>query len=93
MKRDPKENYVKRHMNSINVRKIKPIFYCKCVKCGMEYKRETMYECSFLDDWFEYTVEKTGCTECFSSKYDFLKWLQNKNILYTEEWLRGSVSK
>lgn len=93
MKRDPKENYVQRHMNSIDVRKIKPFFYRKCAKCGMEYKRETMYECSFLDDWFEHTNIKSGCTECFSSADDFKKWLQKNNILYTEERLRGSICR
>ena len=53
MKRDPKERFIKIHMDSITVKKIKPLlFWYKCEKCKKEFVREPMYSCSYLDDFF-----------------------------------------
>ena len=88
MKRDPKQTYIENHMKSISVNKIFPfLFYCKCEKCGMEYIREPMYECS-SKDWLlgKYHYVR-GCTNCFSNKKVFTEWLQDNDYLYTEEYL------
>ena len=40
MRRDPEEQYIKKKMDSITVKKIYPRFlYHRCNKCGFEYKR------------------------------------------------------
>jgi hypothetical protein len=88
VKRDPKQQYIDEHISSIRVKKIYPfLFYHQCLKCGMEYIREPMYECSYRDWFFEHTSYHEGCSNCFSSENDFKKWLQDKKILYTEETL------
>ena len=52
MKRDPKERFIKIHMDSISVKKIKPlVFWHKCEKCKKEFVREPIYSCSYLDDF------------------------------------------
>lgn len=96
MKRDPVEIYIKKRMDSITVNKIKPLFlWHKCPKCNKEFRREPMYCCNCKDDWFDFDCynEYYGCTHCFSSKDNFVKWLQDNNILYTEDSLREICKK
>lgn len=89
MKRDPRQQYIDEHMSSIRIKKIYPfLFYHQCLKCGMKYIREPMYECSCRDWLFGHnTLYCEGCSNCFGSKNDFKKWLQDKKILYTKEIL------
>ena len=47
MKRDPAERYIKQHIASITVKKIRPLFlWYECKKCHKEFRREPMYHCS-----------------------------------------------
>ena len=88
MKRDPKERFIKIHMDSISVKKIKPlVFWHKCEKCKKEFVREPIYSCSYLDDFWEYYHEYYGCSHCFQDKDEFVIWLQDTGILYTEDSL------
>lgn len=88
MKRDPKEKFVADHLNSISIHEFTPIFfYHHCDKCGMEYKRELMYECDFRDYMSSFVIRRIGCSRCFPSKNDFRKWLEETGKLYTREFL------
>ncbi len=92
MKRDPEEQYIKKKMASITVKKIYPrFFYHRCIKCGFEYKKEPMYKCN-LDDRILIDVTYTyyGCNHCFDSKAQFIKYLQDSGITYTEKSLRDT---
>ena len=86
MKRDPNEIQKIKYFKHIWVRRCVPIFYHKCCKCDMEYRLEPMYECSYEDhlfvDWQNY---KYGCTECFSNKEEFRKYLEDEGFLLTKE--------
>lgn len=89
MKRDPVERYIKKRMDSISVKKIRPLsLRCQCEKCHKEYRRELMYRCNcgIYNDYY-------GCTHCFPNKDNFLKWLQNNDILYTEESLKNCLKR
>ncbi len=88
MIRDPKEKYVSDCLNSVSIHKFFPIlFYYRCDKCGMEYKRELMYECEFRDCTTYFVLRNMGCSHCFFSKNDFRKWLEKTGKLYTKEFL------
>ena len=89
MKRDPKERFIKIHMDSISVKKIKPLlFWYKCEKCKKEFVREPMYHCSCLKYFWEHYFEYYGCSHCFQDKNEFVTWLQYIGRLYTEESLK-----
>jgi hypothetical protein len=89
MKRDPKERFIKIHMDSITVKKIKPLlFWYKCEKCKKEFVREPIYSCSYLDDFWEHHYIYHGCSHCFQDKNEFVTWLQDTGRLYTEESLK-----
>lgn len=89
MKRDPKERFIKIHMDSITVKKIKPLlFWYKCEKCKKEFRREPIYSCRYLNYFYERYSIYHGCSHCFSDKNEFVKWLQDTRRLYTEESLR-----
>lgn len=92
MKRDPKEQYIKKKMKSITFKKIHPrFFYHKCNKCGFEYKKELMYKCSLNDRVLEnVTYTYYGCTHCFSSLIQFTKYLQDSGMIYTEKSLKDT---
>lgn len=87
MQRNPIQHAKKRYFDNISIKKIKPLlFYTECNKCGMEYKRETMYECQCpLEPRLEITNYVRGCSHCFTSKNDFRDYLENNNIIYTDE--------
>lgn len=88
MQRDPRQQYINQHLKSIRIKTIKPLFlYEKCCKCSMEYKRERMYECSFQNAFIDQTNYVQGCSHCFESAEDFRKYLEDNDILYTEESL------
>lgn len=96
MKRDPAERYIKQRMDSITVKRVRPLFlWYECKKCHKEFRREPMYHCSCQDDWFKYGIynDYYGCTHCFPNKNNFLKWLQDNDILYTEESLKKLFKK
>jgi hypothetical protein len=89
MKRDPKERFIKIHMDSISVKRVKSrFFWHRCEKCRQEFRREPMYECECLDEFslssFYYYF---GCTNCFSDKDKFVEWLQDTGRVYTNESL------
>lgn len=89
MKRDPKERFIKIHMDSISVKRVKPLLvWHKCEKCKKEFVREPIYSCSYLDDYWEHYYEYYGCSHCFQDKNEFVTWLQDTGRLYTEESLR-----
>lgn len=88
MKRDPKQKYIEDHMKTIVVKKCFPlIFYKKCAKCGMEYKKEPMYSCSKQDSLLTHTNYTMGCSHCFNNKEEFKKWAEDNGYLYTEKSL------
>lgn len=88
MIRDPKEKFVNDCLNSISIHKFFPIlFYYRCDKCGMEYKRELMYECESEDYVTSFVIRRMGCAHCFPSKNDFRKWLEKTGKLYKREFL------
>lgn len=88
MIRDPREKFINDHLNSISIHKFFPIlFYYHCGKCGMEYKRELMYECKCRDYMTSFTIYRTGCSRYFPSKNDFRKWLEKTGKLYKREFL------
>lgn len=89
MKRDSAERYIKEHMDSISVKKIRPLsLRCQCEKCHKEYRRELMYRCNcgIYNNYY-------GCDQCFPNKNNFLKWLQDNDILYTEESLKNCLKR
>ncbi|NSK77510.1 hypothetical protein [Blautia massiliensis (ex Durand et al. 2017)] len=89
MKRDSAERYIKEHMDSISVKKIRPLsLRCQCEKCHKEYRRELMYRCNcgIYNNYY-------GCAQCFPNKNNFLKWLQDNDILYTEESLKNCLKR
>ena len=94
MKRDPAERFIKIHMDSISVKKIKPlVFWYKCEKCKKEFVRELIYNCSYFDYFWEHYFEYYGCSHCFQDKDEFVKWLQDTGRLYTEDSLRKICKK
>lgn len=89
MKRDPEKQYIKEKMESIRVKKIHPrFFYHTCVKCHFEYKKEQMYQCDWDDSLLIRSYTRYGCSHCFNSETEFVKYLQDNGILYTEETLK-----
>lgn len=87
--RDPAERYIKEHMDSIRVKKIRPLFlWCQCEKCHKEFRRELIYHCSGLRYFLEHYFGYYGCSHCFQDKDEFAKWLQDTERLYTEDSLR-----
>lgn len=92
MKRDPAEKYIKKHMDSISVKKMRPVFlWCRCEKCHKEFRREPIYSCSYLDDFWEHYFKCYGCSHCFKDKDEFVTWLQDTGMLYTEVLLRENI--
>lgn len=92
MKRDPKERFIKIYMDSISVKKIKPLLvWYKCEKCKKEFVREPIYSCSYLDVFWEHYFEYYGCSHCFQDKDEFVKWLQATGRLYTEDSLKRKL--
>lgn len=89
MERNPKEKYIKHFMNSIKIKTFIPIvFWYRCNKCGMEYKRELIYKGIKEDDtFFGEKASLIGCCHCFKNSEDFKKWLNEINFLYSEEYL------
>lgn len=89
MKHDPAERYIKERMDSISVKKIRPLsLRCQCEKCHKEYRRELMYRCNcgIYNNYY-------GCAHCFQDKEEFVKWLQDTGSLYTEDSLRKICKK
>lgn len=94
MKRDPVEIYIKERMDSISVKKIRPLFlWHQCEKCHKEFRREPIYSCSYLKYFWEHYYEYYGCSHCFQDKDEFVKWLQDTGKLYTEDSLRKLCKK
>ncbi len=94
MKRDSRKVEIQKYLKSIRVKKIKPIFFWEeCKKCGLEFRRENIYECIYTSFPFERTSHFYGCTNCFHGEEHFVKWLQDNDFLYTEEklqkWLKS----
>ena len=89
MKRDPEKQYIKEKMESIRVKKIHPrFFYHTCTKCKFEYRKEHMYQCDWDDSLLINSYTRYGCSHCFDSETQFVKYLQDKGILYNEESLK-----
>ena len=65
----------------------------KCEKCKKEFVRELIYNCSYLDYFWEHYFEYYGCSHCFQDKDEFVKWLQDTGRLYTEDSLRKICKK
>lgn len=87
MKRDPIKQAMKQYYNAVSFKKFKPrFFYTRCNVCGQEFKGETMYECSYHDDYFSMTHYFYGCSECFESKESFTKHCYDNIILPKEAW-------
>ena len=86
MKRDPKEKAYNDYVKSVVNKKIFPLFfYRKCDKCGMEVKRETMYESSRKNEFLEgRTRYYYGCTSCFKSLENFEDYIK-RNIIWSKE--------
>ena len=85
MKRNPCEVEKIKYYKNIHIKKCFPILYTECCKCKMEYKFESMYECSYMSHIIDWIFYKHGCTECFSSKDEFRKYLENTGTLLTED--------
>lgn len=72
-----------------HAKKIRPLsLRCQCEKCHKEYRRELMYRCNcgIYNNYY-------GCAQCFPNKNNFLKWLQDNDILYTEESLKNCLKR
>ncbi len=96
MKRNPREEFVKDIKNRSKVKKIYPLFfYQKCDKCGMEFRRETMYEYETPSLVFENVRCYTrGCTECYPTFSQFeneMKSKTEKNIATYLDWKDGKI--
>lgn len=87
MKRDPKEEYIKRYMKSIKIKKNYPrLYWRKCERCGMEYVKEPMLESfSLLSPNHDIIVTHCVCTNCFKNEETFKTWLQDVGLLYRKE--------
>lgn len=93
MKRDPIEAAANEKLRSIKVKTIKPlVLWTRCCKCGNEFKREEMYQCSFEDFFLAQTHYVCGCGHCFESCDEFVDYLRENHILYSAEELRDPVS-
>lgn len=87
MQRNPIEQKKIKYYKNIQYRKIKPLFlWTKCVKCGNEFRRETMYELGEPSVIFSYYYFKQGCQNCFSSMDDFKKWCEENVLIKPEEF-------
>ena len=84
MKRDPINHIKNKYIANINIREMRPLYFRRCKKCGLEFKYEKMYECSH-SPYFIMTHYEYGCKECFSSKEDFRRYLENKKVLLKDE--------
>lgn len=85
-RRNPFEEKKKRYFDCLRIKKIHPwLIYHDCIKCGDEFCREPMYECTESQFDFSFNIYYTGCTHCFSSKEDFRKYLEDRGCIYTEE--------
>jgi len=86
MKRNPRDLIKMSYFNNLKIRKFTPwLFYYKCDKCGNEYKRELMYQCSEPSivgvTWNYYT---RGCSHCFANEFEFRKWLEETGKILSE---------
>ena len=85
-RRNPLEEMKKKYFKGLKIKKIHPwLTYFDCIKCGDEFCREPMYECSEPDNYFTWHHYYRGCTHCFSSNEDFRKYLEDKGYIHTEE--------
>ena len=87
-RRNPLEETKKRYFKYLNIRKIHPwLFYHECIKCGDEFCREPMYECSEHSAYFSMINYYKGCCHCFNSEEEFRRYLEeNKNILVEDDF-------
>lgn len=92
MMRNPEIREQKRSQKRMKFRQITPkIFYRECVKCGMEYKLEPVWECrekvryDFLPGSEIYRYH--GCKNCFSDIKSFRDYLTSQKyiIMQAEE--------
>ena len=85
-RRNPEEVEKKRYFNGITIRKIYPwLAYHRRVKCGDEFCREYMYECSEPIIGFSMYNYYEGCTHCFNSKTEFRQYLEDHGKIYTKD--------
>lgn len=85
-RRSPLVEMKKKYFKNLTIREIHPwLFYHKCVKCGDEFCRETMYGCEERSVYFEWWYHYEGCTHCFNSKDEFKKYLEDKGTILTEK--------
>lgn len=88
MKRNPNIKILNDYLATISIKKIRPrVFYKKCCRCGMEYKREPMYRLSYYPFAFFTEHEHTvyGCSHCFDSQEDFVKYAKEQRYIMTDE--------
>jgi hypothetical protein len=86
MMRDPKIQEQKRLQKKIRFRQITPIiFYRECLKCGMEYKLEPVWEYRGEVKYEFLPVSEVyhyhGCKHCFPSVKDFRDYLKSQNCI------------
>ncbi len=84
--RNPLEVIKKRYFKHLIIKKIYPLlFYKKCIKCGNEFCRESMYKCKEPSIYFLWSKYFTGCTHCFKSKEELKKYLEENGRILTED--------
>ena len=80
MKRNPKVEFIKDIKKRSKAKKIYPLFFFeKCDKCGMEFKREIMYEYEspyLLFERHKYYIH--GCKECYPTFEQFSAEMKDK---------------
>lgn len=86
MKRSVYEVQKMKYQKNIVIKSVKPRFFwntCQC--CGNEFKKETMYRCTYQVSIsgiiFETFNTEYGCTDCFHSPEEFKDFLWEKGYL------------
>lgn len=86
MRRNPMNEAFKKYIRYVKVKKIHPrLIYCRCEKCGYEYKNEPMWEARvpmiILEHYMNYY---NGCQHCFHTEDEFRSYLEERGDIYTE---------
>lgn len=86
MQRNPYDVDEINYMKNIRSKKIRPRFsYLPCEKCGMEFKKEPMFQTEAKSYKFTFYHTYYGCSHCFATTEDFRHYLEEQHEILTHE--------